>query len=249
MKDENKSKGKRVRRTNEEIDKDITTALKKIVGKVGFSNITLKAIAQESSVEPPVFYNKFGDLSGLLEVFVKKYEFWLNEIVDKHIGEFHKGNHEKFLSLLLKGIAKELFKDRVMQQLLIWEVLDINQITEKSAVIREANTRMFSKFYEEYFKDADINFNVFVSMLISGIYYLILHKDTSTFCTIDYNSPEAKEQLYKTIDKLCAMLFAELEPKKKEIEIAQKLKAKGVDNVIIAESTGLTIEQINTLSA
>jgi hypothetical protein len=132
-----------------------------------------------------------------------------------------------------------------MQRLLIWEVQEKNNVTEKTARMREMNVYTFASFYDNYFKDADVDFNVYTSIIIAGIYYLILHKDVSTFCSVDFSKEEGRERLLKTIKKLCIMLFSEQQPDRQQVEIASKLKEKGVDISIIAECTELTFEQIS----
>jgi AcrR family transcriptional regulator len=239
------SKEKRTRRTKKEIDGNIDVAMKKMVEKKGFINLTLSAIAQQAKIDPPVIYNKYKNLNSLLEGFTKGYDHWLNAIIDKQVENFHAGKHEAFLSGLFREMAQELYNDRIMQQLLVWEVAENNNITERSAKIRESNVYLFSGFYDMYFKGADVDFNVYTSILIAGIYYLVLHKDVSTFCSVDFSTEEGKERLLKTIKKLCAMLFSEQQPDKQRLEIAWKLKEKGVDINIIAECTGLTLDRIS----
>ncbi len=238
---------KRVRRTKAEIDKNIDAAMEKLVAQKGFSGITLLGVAQEAQIETPVLYNKYGGLDGLLEAFTKKYEYWINDVFEKLLPDFNTGNHEAFIYGLFRGIGKKLYKDRVMQQLLIWEVQEKNHITDHSAKLREDNSRILSQAYELYFKDSGISFNAFSAIIIGGIYYLILHKDASTFGLIDFSTKEGEELLFTTIDKMCDMLFAELNRNKQAFEIARKLKERKVDITVIAESTGLTEKQINEL--
>jgi hypothetical protein len=50
--------------------------------------------------------------------------------------------------------------------------------------------------------------SVMAALLISGIYYLILHRNMSTFCNVDFSSKSGRERLEKTIDQLVSILFA-----------------------------------------
>lgn len=240
-------KKRKGRRTSSEIDKSLNDALADLISKDGFSILTLSSVTQKAKVEPPVIYNNFGSLMGLLESFTQKYNHWLDDIVDESIMDFNESRHEAFLSKLLKGIAQKLDKDKCMQQLLIWEVQEKNNITTTSAKLREANTRIFSKFYENYFKKADVDFNMVVAILMAGIYYLILHKDVSTFYMTDITTKEGWHSFNKTIDKLCGFLFSELNPNQQILETALKLKKKGICVSVISECTGLNIEQVSGL--
>ncbi len=243
---EKDKKVKRIRRTNYEIDKNITAAMEKLVAERGFSKLTLAAVAQEAKVEPPVIYNKYGGLEGLLEAFAKRYEYWLNDIFDKILSDYNKGNYEVFISKLFVNIAKKLYKDRVMQQLLAWEVQELNHITGNSAVVRESNSYLISKTLGDHFREkCGEDFNAFSAIIVSGIYYLILHKETSTFAAIDFNTKEGENRLIAIVEKLCSVFFGLLEPE--NVQIAAKMKKKDIDIKTIAECTGLTVEQINKL--
>ncbi|GHT40205.1 transcriptional regulator [Bacteroidia bacterium] len=235
---------KRVRRPNSEIDQNIAAAMKKLVARKGFSNLTLSAVAQQSKVDPPVLYNKFGDLNGLLKLFTENYELWPSKIIDGHIQKFQDGKHEEFLCEVLSDITQELYKDKIIKQLLIWELADTNEINRNTAKMRESNVYMFSRVYKNLFNETDVDAPVFVAIIVAGIYYLVLHKDVSTFCSVDFSSEEGKKALLKTIEKLCSILFAELAPNKQLLKVAAKLKKKGVDINTIAECTGLPLELI-----
>ncbi len=77
-----------------------------------------------------------------------------------------------------------------MQKLLIWEVSDSNYITERTAENRERHSQNLVEYFEKTDSDPNINIRVVSALLISGIYYLALHKNISTFCGIDFRSKE-----------------------------------------------------------
>jgi hypothetical protein len=183
-------------------------------------------------------------LNGLLKLFTEDYELWPSKIIDRHIQKFQDGKHEEFLCEVLVDITQELYKDQIIQQLLVWELADTNEITRNTAKMRESNVYMFSRMYKNLFNEADVDAPVFMAIIIAGIYYLVLHKDVSTFCSVDFSSEGGQKLLLKTIEKLCSMLFAELPPDKKLMKIAAKLKKQGVDINIISECTGLPLELI-----
>lgn len=243
----NNGKVKRARRKQDEINTVIEKALINQIQKVGFSRLKLQPIAKEAAVIPAVIYNKYGNLNGLITSFTKKYDYWLNETLEKYFKEFERGDHQLFMTNLLHDIAKRLYKDKVMQQLLIWEVEERNEITKRAANMREANTTMFALFYEEYYKDSKIKFDGFISIMIAGIYYIILHKDTATFCGLDMDKTEDFNHLLNTIEGMCSIFAEESKSKKRVNDIALKLKEQGVAIDIISEATGLSKEDIEKI--
>jgi AcrR family transcriptional regulator len=248
MKEQNESKERRMRRTNLVIDRNIDEAVKKLVSEVGFSNLTLKAIAEEATVDPPVIYNKYGNLNGLLREFIQQYENWLTHIEAKSIRNFQTGKYQRFLTLLLKNTAKRVNADRVIQELLIWEVQEKSDMTRQSARMREANTFLFSSFYSDYFEGTGVDFNMFMALISAGIYYLIMRKDVLPFCEIDLNKKEDFDRMLDMIEKLIEWIFSERKADQKMEDVAIRLKQKGIDVAVIAEATGLSVEHINELS-
>ncbi|WP_165024258.1 MULTISPECIES: TetR family transcriptional regulator [unclassified Dysgonomonas] len=248
MEEKDREKGKRIRRTNYEVERDIMNAVKNLVEERGFGNVTLSAVSQEAKVELPVIYSRYGNLNGMFEAFVEKYNFWLNSILENYIDDFKSGNYDIFLTKFLRDVTFELYKDKGMQQLILWEISENNAITSKTSKLREANTNMFVKFYENLFKDTDINFSALTALVMGGTYYLVLHRDSSTYCGVDFSTDEGKKELVDTIDKIYSWVFSLIQPNKQMQEVASKLKKRGVDFEIISESTGLSIEEISELA-
>ena len=81
-----------------------------------------------------------------------------------------------------------------MQQLLIWELSDDNPTTRRTAQLRESINEPLIRLLEHKFKDSSLDINVISAIIISGIYYLILHRKRSHFCDVDYNSRAGKDR-------------------------------------------------------
>jgi len=226
-------KGKRHRRTKEELDNIIWSTLEKQVAERGFNNVTLVGLAREAGVEPPVIYQRFEDLDELLEECAKKYDYWLNDIFKLKKEYTGKENLKK----LLTDLIYDLYDNEIMQRILLWGLNDTHAITRSLA----ANRDMSSTYLLEYFSprlDSGINsgrFTGITSLIISGIYYLILQRRIAPFCYIDYNTPQGKQVMIETVTNMVDKLFTEITPPAddKIAEIARKLLENGVDKDII----------------
>ncbi len=231
----------RIRRTKHQLEHSIMEAMETLTTQKGFAALSLLEVAKEAKVEPQVIYNRYGGMDGLLAAFAKRYEYWLNDVSDKLQTKYENGHYQEFIVGLLQGIAEKLYKDRVMQQLLIWEVTERNFITDKSAVYRESNVRFICNYYEQLLKNSGISFNAISSIVTAGIYYLVLHKDASTFCTIDYNSKEGQEVLQQAIADLFKLIFDNSEQNNKLLDAAMKMKADGMTDELIEKYTGIKL--------
>lgn len=231
------------RRTKLSLEKDFMDAVKNVIEKDGFSRTTLAAITERANITPNVFYNRYNSMDELFEEYVRRYDYWLSDISDANIDPNEVDSHSELFEKILVSLTESLYLNRSMQQLLIWELAEENEITTRSARLREANTAELVDSFDEAYKaiNPDLDIRVVASLFISGIYYLILHKSRSTFCSIDFSKKDGKALLLKTIKQLTKMLFGE-DVKAETLCIAKSMKTKGLDVDTIVEVTGLTKE-------
>lgn len=247
MEKENNKQGKarRPRRTNLALDRDIMNAAKVIIEKNGFANTTLTSIMQEAGIEPNVFYKRFDNLDKLFDHFVQHYDYWFSNIVDaKTVPTDPKG----FYTKLLLELARQLYRNKSMQKILIWELSEDNPTTRRTARLRESNSVELVNQLNEHFKGTAMDMSVFTALMIGGIYYMTLHKDRSTFCGIDFSTRAGKAKLLETIQNISNCVFQFNSTVKKEnnaLEIAKRMKAEGIDNETILRCTRINLQDIS----
>lgn len=142
-----------------------------------------------------------------------------------------------------------MLKDNVvMQQLLRWELFEENEITSRTAKLREFHTLPLVDKYLKIFKDAPFEIEVLSAIIISGLYYLILHARLTPFARVDVNTEKGQEQIFKAIDYLGNLLFESVYGvDNKILEIAKAMQGKGLDNDLIKECTQVPISILQKL--
>lgn len=223
---------KRIRRTKIAVDRDVLNAVNALIEEVGFANVTLTAIAQRAKIESTVFYRRYNSLEDLFDKYTEKYDFWMSNIAESIP---HNLPEKEIFKTLLLNLINALYKNKGMQQLLIWELSTDNKTTRKTAKLREIINEPMIKMVESRFKDSPVNINVVSALVISGIYYLILHRKRSTFCGVDYASKAGKHELEETVKNFVDMLYGINDFKNKFTEVARKLKEHGVSDEIIVK--------------
>jgi len=193
----------RKRRTKKELSEIIWNAFERLVIKEGFNGVTLIKLAREANVEPPVIYNRFEDEDDLFEQYVKQNDFWLNNTANINPELSPKENIVKIFTDLIDN----LYDNEIMQRILLWELNDTNKITRQMAMRREFENSFLINYYNNGLKDSNLNINMVFSIILSSIYYLILHRKISTFSTINFNREESKEELKKTMCELINNMF------------------------------------------
>lgn len=197
-------KTRRPKRTSDQIKNELFKAITEIIREHGFPHLTVNNLSEKSTVSKDLIYRYYGSFEKLLEEYYNENDFWENFIGlvdDKY------GNYEDFL----KGIFKELFYtldgNKNFQCVVRWELAVPNKfIKEKSREREEACFNFFEK-NENKFADSSIDIRALYALFISGINYLVLHKDISAFCTLDLNTSTDKKRILNTIDQLVKMVF------------------------------------------
>ncbi len=193
------------RRTKQVIELAVMDAVHSLIEEVGFNNVTLTGIAARAQIEPTVFYRRYSNLDELFDVYSHKYDYWLAGIAELMPPDL---SDEESMKWILLNLTRALHKNRGMQQMLIWELSDDNPVTRRTATLREKINESLIHELEKRFENTGVDLSVMAALLISGIYYLILHRNMSTFCNVDFSSKSGRERLEKTIDQLVSILFA-----------------------------------------
>lgn len=226
-------KPKRYRRTKADITEDIRKAAIDQVLKRGFSASLVTGIIKKAKIEPPVFYHRYKDLDEFYSEFVKEYDYWFSDIADKAIKSSDDPKHQ-FANLMM-GLQEALKEKSVMQELLRWEIAEGNDTTKRTAALREMFTLPLAEKYNALFKDTCVDFVALASLMIGGLYYLNLHKERSSFCAIDMTKDEGIERINKAIHTFNEIMFSYLEQRDSKQDIAERMRAKGIDEQTIRE--------------
>lgn len=207
------TQGRRPRRTKEDIEKCINDAAVKLISQKGFAEVQLTEIIREARIEPVVFYNRYKNLDEFYDEFVKRYDFWVAEgMKRKEHSETDEAPTEDYCSGILNGLITELLDDKIMLEILRWEVGNGNSVTERTAMLREMLNMQLVFRFKKLFRDSSSSIDIAAlsALMIGGIYYLFLHRDRSTFCGLDLNDPGDIDRVRTTIDEIVRLAFKTL---------------------------------------
>ena len=223
-------KPRRPRRTKKSVEKDVMDAITSVIEDVGFNHVTLKEIAFRAKIEASVFYRRYANLEELFEDYTRNYDYWLGGIaasMPKDLGD------EAAFKWIMKNLVQALYKNKIMQRLLTWELCDENHVTRRTAVQRETMNQSLIQLLEQRFAGSGMDVNVLTALMISGIYYLIIHQNISKFCNVDFSSKQGQKRLIGAVDQLVSLFFSEEKHQQEKREIAQRLLEAGVSQEVI----------------
>lgn len=212
----NDGKRVRIRRTKATITENIRKAAVESVLKRGFSGSLVSEIIKKAKIEPVVFYNRYKNLEEFFSEFVKGYDYWFSDVA-KEANKLETP-HDQFIALI-EGLQECMIEKSVMQELIRWEIAVDNDITKRTASIREMFTLPLAEKYDDLFKNSGIDFVAIATIIVSGLYYLYLHKDRSTFCNIDMNTEEGRSRVNQAIKFLSELLFSKINMGKENLQL------------------------------
>ncbi|MBD8977702.1 TetR/AcrR family transcriptional regulator [Prevotellamassilia timonensis] len=212
----NDGKRVRIRRTKATITENIRKAAVESVLKRGFSGSLVSEIIKKAKIEPVVFYNRYQNLEEFFSEFVKGYDYWFSDVA-KEANKLETP-HDQFIALI-EGLQECMIEKSVMLELIRWEIAVDNDITKRTASIREMFTLPLAEKYDDLFKNSGIDFVAIATIIVSGLYYLYLHKDRSTFCNIDMNTEEGRNRVNQAIKFLSELLFSKRNMGKENLQL------------------------------
>lgn len=231
------------RRTTEEIEEAVLLATEQLVKEKGFNNVAITEIMRLAAVQPHVMYRHFTNIEDIYDKFLRRYDYWLHDIVEYKLDENDPVTSAK---KTLTELIKSLYDNPIMQEILIWEVFENNKLTCRNALNREINSLPLLDFFRNNLPPV-VNINALTSVLIAGIYYLILRRDRSSFCGIDFNSDNGKNLLIEFINEILDYLFEIKSEEDEIVKVAKCLLEEGVDEEIIIKSTKLSKKALTKL--
>lgn len=238
-------KGKRRRRNAIAVKIDLIDAVGEVLKKYGFAKLGINIVAQEARVDKNVIYRNYGEFDKLLEAYVEKQDFWFMTL--REYGKDKIEDKRTFMKYLLADLFKIIYSNKEFQQFLVWELGDRDDFTTNIAVKREVLAEGIFDQYRSLLAEYDIKFNSIAAILISSIYYLVLHREKSTFCETDLTKKSERTDFIKTIDWLIDLIFDKIEAKNETERIATNAIKEGLDPEVVARISGLSLKKIQAL--
>jgi AcrR family transcriptional regulator len=166
-----------VRRNSKETRKRILKAVGRLLARSGFRGVGINSIAQEARVDKVLIYRYFGGLSKLLEAYAKEGDFWPSkEELLAAARESGAQNDVERAAALLIAFGRALRRRPITQEIMRWELLEKNALTEALAEYREKESHELLSAFAGM-KGVDVA--AIAALLAAGQTYLILRSKTA----------------------------------------------------------------------
>ena len=198
-------------KNSEATKKKLINATKKILAEKGFQNIGINSIAREAGVDKVLIYRYFGGLEQLLRVLAKSSDFWptIEEMAGGSREDIQSMDIKKLSTNILKGRLRELRKRPATQEILRWELIERNELTDQLHFERESQGDQLNELVPfSTGKIGGVDIPAVTALILSGITYLILRSKTAdTFNGIDLHSEKGWKRIEDAIDVVIGIFF------------------------------------------
>jgi AcrR family transcriptional regulator len=188
-------------RDSQQTRKKIIGAVGRLLSRSGFRNLGVNAIAREAGVDKVLIYRYFGGIPDLLRAYAKEGDFWptAEELLAGVKGHLPL-NAVELASKLLIEFGRALRRRPITQEIMRWELLERNELTDALALYREEQGMKLIRMVKE---SQGLDLQALGSLLSAGQTYLILRAKTANV----YNGLRLdKDPDWKRIEKSVAHL-------------------------------------------
>lgn len=195
----------------------LVQAVGTVLEREGYTGLTLSKIAEAAGVDRKQISNYFGTVDNLVEIYIKGKDYWISATVgamDALANTKGRGSRPSLEALLL-GQLDQLMANEEMQKTVIWQLSEKTDIMSHVTQGREQLSSLFFRFSDKEFAGKDIDLRGISSLLVAGIYYLVLHSKTtdSTFCEIDIRTEEGMDRIRDAVKTVLRLTYEIIEKK------------------------------------
>lgn len=163
-------------RDRKQSEQRLIRAVGDIVAKQGFKGLGVNAVARAAGVDKVLIYRYFDGLPNLLKAYGESGDFWpeIAEVLDGDPVGITTLPIQERLERVILGLLKAFRSRPQTIEILAWEVVDNNKLTQTLADIRE---RWGLRVIEELFPDAGEHSDdvlALANVLIAGVQYLMI---------------------------------------------------------------------------
>jgi AcrR family transcriptional regulator len=189
-------------RNSERTRKKIIEAVGRLLARSGAREVGVNAVAREAGVDKVLIYRYFGGLDDLLSAYAKEGDFWpAAEDLLAAVPNREKISEAELAANLLIQFGRALRRRPVTQEIMRWELLEKNELTDALARYREEQALTLLQQFREL-GDADVQ--AISAVIGAGLTYLILRAKTAA----DYNGLDLrKERDWKRIENAIKLVI------------------------------------------
>lgn len=196
-------------RDSEATKKRIMDALGRLIAEQGFKGVGVNAVARAAGVDKVLIYRYFGGLPELVRAYAEQGDFWpsMTDLLAGAGDDLLLGARN-----ILRNHVRQLRSRPVTQEIMRWELLERNEMTDQLARAREETTGHYLDLVRLNGGEPQTRDLLAVAaVLYAGLTYLVLRAKTAdVYMGVDLDSEDGWQRLEKAADDLVTAYFGNL---------------------------------------
>lgn len=182
-----------------------------LLARRGFTALGVNAVARAAGVDKVLIYRYFGGLPGLMAAYAREGDFWpsLKELAGGDVEAFLQLPLPERLENLARNYVHAIRRRPVTQEIMAWEMVARNELTEELEAVREASgLKMIELFLPPSEKTPDLA----PLMILVGAaltYLAVRSRKIQWYTGLDLQSDTSWKRLEQGIRQIVQRLVAE----------------------------------------
>lgn len=196
-------------RDREATRKRLIEAVGKLLADKGFTHLGVNAVARQAGVDKVLIYRYFGGLPGLIKAFGQEGDFWpsIEELAGGDIESFQRLPLEKKFVALGHNFLNGIRKRPLTQEVMAWEMVERNELTEELEIIRETRMLRFTELLQT--EGAKTDLMAVTTIVGAGVSYLVCRaRRIRWYNGIDLHSSKGWKRIETAIEQIVKGVLA-----------------------------------------
>ena len=186
-------------RDREQSEGKLINAVGELIEEIGFENLGINQVAKRAGFSKNLIYRYFDSLDGLIYVYMKKHDFWVNTVAEKP----DVSDIKAFLKMFYRRQIADYRENKALKKLKRWELSTDKDFVVEIRAQREKNGVLFLNMMSQFAKVDKKQLQTISTLIDTGITYLAMLEDNCRMYNgIDIQSDEGWQQITDGIDAL-----------------------------------------------
>ncbi len=196
-------------RDSQKTKQKILASVGRLLARQSFGSLGINAVAREAGIDKVLIYRYFGGMPELLRAFAEQGDFWPSseDLLDP--ADEAPTSLAEAGAALLTGHLRELRKRPITQEIMRWELIERNELTDELARYREQQgIEILKRLDLETAPTEKTDLPAAAALIHAGITYLILRAKTAdVYLGVDLTTDEGWLRLAKAVQKLSTLML------------------------------------------
>jgi AcrR family transcriptional regulator len=204
-------------RDKDETKMRIIAAVGEQLAKAGFRDLGVNSIARTAGVDKVLIYRYFGGLPELLKAYSQEGNYWptSQELIGDDPDSVPANSAAEWLIYILTKVQMAIRQRPITKEILRWEIVDHNELTNEFAAIRSRVALECITFIDQRHPlPPDLDTLALATVILSAVIYVVLRTDKNpSYLGMDFSEPAAWDRINTMVVLIINQSTAEYEGK------------------------------------